>query len=128
MDDMTFPGERKELFDEERHGRESSDLFLKDMIISFILAGRDTTSFALIWFFWLLSSYPLTDLVFFREDADNAEGSVMFSYEELKEMHYLHAALCESMRLYTPVLYVWEQRVVCGSQHILNGKGGKHLG
>eukprot|EP01018_Ginkgo_biloba_P035873 Gb_08312 [translate_table: standard] len=100
---MTSPGEHKELFDEERHGRESSDLFLKDMIISFILAGRDTTSFALIWFFWLLSSYPLTDLVFFREDADNAEGSVMFSYEEVKEMHYLHAALCESMRLYPPV-------------------------
>eukprot|EP01018_Ginkgo_biloba_P035871 Gb_08311 [translate_table: standard] len=116
---MTSPGENKELFDEERHGRESSDLFLKDMIISFILAGRDTTSSALTWFFWLLSSHPRAedairheilrvlsnrnveiDSVFFREDA---EGSALFSYEELKEMHYLHAALCESMRLYPPV-------------------------
>eukprot|EP01018_Ginkgo_biloba_P035872 Gb_08313 [translate_table: standard] len=81
--------------------------------------GRDSTSSALTLFFWLLSSHPRVedairdeilrvlsnrnveiDSVFFREDA---EGSALFSFEELKEMHYLHAALCESMRLYPPV-------------------------
>ncbi|KAI7983031.1 Cytochrome P450 94A1 [Camellia lanceoleosa] len=29
--------------------------FITDILISFILAGRDTTSAALIWFFWLVS-------------------------------------------------------------------------
>ncbi|KAK3218024.1 hypothetical protein Dsin_011994 [Dipteronia sinensis] len=37
---------------------ENSPEFLRDIIISFILAGRDTTSSALSWFFWLLSSRP----------------------------------------------------------------------
>ncbi|PON34826.1 Cytochrome P [Parasponia andersonii] len=32
--------------------------FLRDIIISFILAGRDTMSSALTWFFWFLSSRP----------------------------------------------------------------------
>ena len=31
------------------------------------------------------------------------EEGVSFSFEELKDMKYLHAALCESMRLYPPV-------------------------
>jgi cytochrome P450 len=93
-----------------------SDEFLRDMIISFILAGRDTTSAALTWFFWLLSSHPqveeaiykeITDLVAARrsEDAGNIKSSdvLVFSYEELQSMNYLHAAICESMRLYPPV-------------------------
>ncbi|KAG7999182.1 hypothetical protein I3843_01G295200 [Carya illinoinensis] len=37
---------------------ENSPEFLRDIVISFILAGRDTTSSALSWFFWLLSSRP----------------------------------------------------------------------
>jgi len=94
----------------------SSDEFLRDMIISFILAGRDTTAAALTWFFWLLSSHPrveegirkeVTDIVAARrsEDAGNIKSSdvIVFSYEELQSMHYLHAAICESMRLYPPV-------------------------
>ncbi|OIW09470.1 hypothetical protein TanjilG_06342 [Lupinus angustifolius] len=51
----------------------NSPEFLRDIIISFILAGRDTTS------------------------------SALSCYEELREMHYLHAAISESMRLYPPV-------------------------
>eukprot|EP01018_Ginkgo_biloba_P035874 Gb_08314 [translate_table: standard] len=97
---------------------ERSDLFLKDIVISFMLAGRDTTSSALTWFFWLLSSHPRVEEAIRHEILQvlanrsaqtdlaqdlNAEGCVLFSHEELKEMHNLHAALCESMRLYPPV-------------------------
>ncbi|KAJ0483095.1 putative alkane 1-monooxygenase [Helianthus annuus] len=32
--------------------------FLRDIIISFILAGKDSTSTALTWFFWLLDGHP----------------------------------------------------------------------
>ncbi|GLJ31540.1 hypothetical protein SUGI_0633020 [Cryptomeria japonica] len=38
-------------------GKASYDVFLRDIVISFILAGRDTPSSALTWFFWLLSSH-----------------------------------------------------------------------
>ncbi|KAJ6756531.1 CYTOCHROME P450 FAMILY PROTEIN-RELATED [Salix purpurea] len=37
---------------------ENSTEFLRDIVISFILAGRDTTSSALSWFFWLMSVNP----------------------------------------------------------------------
>nr|CAD1829137.1 unnamed protein product [Ananas comosus var. bracteatus] len=39
---------------EERYSEE----FLRDIVISFLLAGRETTSSALSWFFWVLSSRP----------------------------------------------------------------------
>ncbi|CAN6232392.1 unnamed protein product [Urochloa humidicola] len=69
-----------------------SDEFLRDFCISFILAGRDTSSVALTWFFWLLASHPDVES---RVLADVARSSTT--------MEYLHAALTESMRLYPPV-------------------------
>ena len=35
-----------------------SDAFLRDVCINFILAGRDTSSALLTWFFWLLTWHP----------------------------------------------------------------------
>lgn len=79
---------------------------LRDIVISFILAGRDTTSSLLTWFFWKLSSRPdvvdkiLQELEQIRKiDSD----SDTYSFDELREMQYLHAALSEALRLYPPV-------------------------
>ncbi|KAF5198990.1 Cytochrome p450 [Thalictrum thalictroides] len=44
------------LKDEE--GKPFSDKFLRDICVNFILAGRDTSSVALSWFFWLLEKHP----------------------------------------------------------------------
>ncbi|XP_031489183.1 cytochrome P450 94A2-like [Nymphaea colorata] len=75
--------------------------FLKDMIISFLLAGMDTTSAALTWFFWLVSNHKRVEEEVLKEISSiKAEA---FGFDEAKEMHYLHAAICESMRLYPPV-------------------------
>ncbi|KAJ3678325.1 hypothetical protein LUZ60_002128 [Juncus effusus] len=85
-----------------------SDEFLRDIVISFLLAGRETTSSALSWFFWILSSRPDVEAKLLDEirslRAQNG-GSILsgFNFEELKDMHYLHAAITESMRLYPPV-------------------------
>uniref|UniRef100_A0A0D6QT58 Cytochrome P450 n=1 Tax=Araucaria cunninghamii TaxID=56994 RepID=A0A0D6QT58_ARACU len=97
-------------------GVDRPEEFLRDIIISFILAGRDTTSSAMVWFFWLLSSHPhvedaiydeVTSLIQAREGGvkkTSGSGGFSFSYEELQKMRYLHAAICESMRLYPPVV------------------------
>jgi cytochrome P450 len=37
---------------------EHSDEGLRDVVTNFLLAGRDTTSSALTWFFWLVSTRP----------------------------------------------------------------------
>uniref|UniRef100_A0A0D9ZGP5 Cytochrome P450 94A1 n=1 Tax=Oryza glumipatula TaxID=40148 RepID=A0A0D9ZGP5_9ORYZ len=37
---------------------EHNDEVLRDIVLSFLIAGRETTSSGLSWFFWLLSSQP----------------------------------------------------------------------
>ncbi|GLJ31534.1 hypothetical protein SUGI_0632910 [Cryptomeria japonica] len=85
--------------------------FLRDIVISFILAGKDTSSAALTWFFWLLSCHPEVEQrinleiasVIAARGAGKQEAETVFSFEELKNMKYLHASICETMRLYPPV-------------------------
>lgn len=101
--------------------KEVVDVFLRDIIISFVLAGRDTSSAALTWFFWLLSSNPRVEGKIYAEIEDRlwtwkpspsgkgdeikTPGSVVnfFTFEELKHLHYLHASLHESLRLYPSI-------------------------
>lgn len=74
--------------------------FVVDIVISFILAGRDTTSAALTWFFWLIYNNPRIEFEILKE-INNKSDSLAF--EEIKELTYTHAALLETMRLYPPV-------------------------
>lgn len=74
-------------------------------MISLIMAGRDTTSSALTWFFWLLSSYSEIEQRILKEILDY---DCDYDYESLKNMNYLKACLCESMRLYPPV--AWDSK------------------
>ncbi|XP_050911405.1 cytochrome P450 94A1 [Lathyrus oleraceus] len=86
---------------------EASPEFLRDIIISFILAGRDTTSSALSWFFWIVSSRTDVKEKVIKEietvRSRSGDKTASFGYEELKKMQYLHAAISEAMRLYPPV-------------------------
>ena len=87
-----------------------SDKFLRDAVIGFILAGRETTSSALSWFFWILSGRPDVEGKILEEirsvrESNNVERNNPLGFEDLKEMNYLHAALSETMRLYPPVPY-----------------------
>ncbi|KAJ6426020.1 hypothetical protein OIU84_026574 [Salix udensis] len=83
---------------------ENSTEFLRDIVISFILAGRDTTSSALSWFFWLMSVNPdverkiLKELETIRSSNGKNLGDT-YSFEELRDMQYLQAAISETMRL-----------------------------
>ncbi|KAL7198093.1 hypothetical protein ACSBR2_020584 [Camellia fascicularis] len=78
----------------------SSGHFVTDIVISFILAGRDTTSAALTWFFWLISRHPDVENEILKETNEKSEAA---SFEEVKDMVYTHTSLSESMRLYPPV-------------------------
>ncbi|CAL5094685.1 unnamed protein product [Urochloa decumbens] len=70
--------------------------FLRDVVVTFVLAGKDTTSSALTWLFWLLAANPRCEQLVHAEAASSGGGDV-------KGMHYLHAAITEAMRLYPPV-------------------------
>ncbi len=62
--------------------------------------------------FWLLSRHrrvvdairaEIREVVKSRNCTNLSTGASKFTYEELKNMHYLHAALSESLRLYPPL-------------------------
>ncbi|GJY72230.1 cytochrome P450 94A1-like protein [Tanacetum coccineum] len=71
-----------------------------DMVISFILAGRDTTLAALTWFFWLICKNAEVENEVVKEIEVKSNTQL---YDEVKEMVYTHASVCESMRLYPPI-------------------------
>ncbi|KAK7312210.1 hypothetical protein VNO77_35911 [Canavalia gladiata] len=98
----------------DENGKGYSDKFLRDICVNFILAGRDTSSVALSWFFWLLHHNPEVEenilaeicrVVSQRKDIQSQQFQFSFTFtpEEIKKMDYLHAALSEALRLYPSV-------------------------
>jgi len=94
-------------------GSINDDKYLRDIVVSFMLAGRDTVASALTAFFLLLSDHPdvataIRDEVS-RVAGDRGDGHAgaadSASSEKLKDMHYVHAALHECMRLFPPVQF-----------------------
>ncbi|KAE8697041.1 Cytochrome P450 94C1 [Hibiscus syriacus] len=92
-------------------GTIDDDKYLRDIVVSFLLAGRDTVASGLTSFFWLLSRHPKVESTIRDElervlstsssSTDDDRQSVTF--DQMRQMHYLHAALCESLRLFPPV-------------------------
>ncbi|XP_065018062.1 cytochrome P450 94C1-like [Musa acuminata AAA Group] len=82
------------------------DKYLRDITISFLLAGRDTVASALTSFFLLLSRHPDVRSAM-RDEIDRVvgRGAATASYDHLGDLHYVHAAIHESMRLYPPVQF-----------------------
>ncbi|XP_010260184.1 PREDICTED: cytochrome P450 86B1-like [Nelumbo nucifera] len=92
-----------------------SDLFLRDIALGFLFAGRDSTGTSLTWFLWLVSTTPrmeekILDELMRLKKKKEAEGVVrdqkqpwVFDSEDLKDLVYFHAAMCESLRLNPPL-------------------------
>ncbi|KAK1408700.1 hypothetical protein QVD17_40696 [Tagetes erecta] len=92
-----------------------TDKLLQDFCISFILAGRDTSSVGLSWFFWLIAKHPSVETRILNEihnilqqrgkPYEEDQENIVFTQEELQKMTYLQAAISESLRLYPPVSF-----------------------
>ncbi|KAJ7951154.1 Cytochrome P450 [Quillaja saponaria] len=90
-----------------------SDTFLQHVALNFILAGRDTSSVAMCWFFWLMIQNPRVEekilheisTVLIETRGDDVENWVdeLLGFEELDRLVYLKAALSETLRLYPSV-------------------------
>ncbi|KAH7300154.1 hypothetical protein KP509_24G046900 [Ceratopteris richardii] len=92
-----------------------TDKELQDAILNFVIAGRDTSAITLSWFIFCICVNPhVADMVFEETKdvfglQDSMQGYTFeevakrMSYETLSTMHYLHAALTETLRLYPAV-------------------------
>jgi cytochrome P450 len=108
--------------DEARLG--ASDRELRDIVMNFIIAGRDTTACALSWMFYELASQPDVQRRV-REEFDEAFDDVLsagngggggdddaklgerieaaWSYERVSKLKYTHAVALEVLRLHPSV-------------------------
>lgn len=80
--------------------------YLKDMVLSFIIAGKDTTATTMSWFLYMLCKHSNIQEKVAQEvrEATNSNPSVEELTEEaINKMQYLLAALTETLRLYPAV-------------------------
>lgn len=86
--------------------RELGDKELRDIIINFMVAGRDTTAVALSWFMFEMAKQPdILEKVVADVDAAIAAGdpSGEIDYRTAERMRYTEAALMETLRLHPSV-------------------------
>lgn len=107
-----------------------SDKSLRDVILNFVIAGRDTTATTLSWAIYMIMSNSqvaeklYSELKAFEEDQardekvplvqcniDDPESfnqrtrqfALLLSYDSLGKLYYLHAVITETLRLYPAV-------------------------
>ncbi|WVZ55409.1 hypothetical protein U9M48_006069 [Paspalum notatum var. saurae] len=89
------------------HENTSTDEFIRDTTLSLLFAGRDTVAAALAWFFYLVSTNPPVEKKLLDELSSLAttasSGMATFDASEVSSLVYLHAVLCETLRLYPPI-------------------------
>ncbi|KAI4346813.1 hypothetical protein L6164_007679 [Bauhinia variegata] len=99
----------------EEKGQAIDDKFLRDTAFNLFVAGRDTITSGLTWFFWLVATHPLVEAKILQEMKENyaeKEGERMvLGVDEVKKLVYLHAAICEALRLFPPVPFERKQAV-----------------
>ncbi|XP_023741401.1 cytochrome P450 704C1 isoform X2 [Lactuca sativa] len=84
--------------------------YLRDIILSYVLAGKDPIGITMSWFIYLLCKHPevqdkvareIKEATNVKEEITNvAEFAAYVTEGALKKMQYLHAALTETIRLY----------------------------
>ncbi|WOL05707.1 Cytochrome P450 [Canna indica] len=91
---------------------ELSYKYLRDIVLNFVIAGRDTTAGTLSWFIYVLCKHPHVQEKVSQEvnEATKIKDEVTIDAfveslveESLNKMQYLHASLTETLRLYPAV-------------------------
>ncbi|KDP27731.1 hypothetical protein JCGZ_19708 [Jatropha curcas] len=91
---------------------ETDTTYLRDIILNFVIAGKDTTAATLSWFIYVLCQNPavqekvaeeVREISKVKEVTNFAGFAASIDEEALEKMNYLHAALTETLRLYPAV-------------------------
>merc|ERR1711998_149000 len=86
----------------DENGKPFTDQYLRDVVLNFVIAGRDTTSNALTWTMHMLTEHPEVEA---RVRAELAGLPAHPTFDDLnaKRRPYLHATVTEVLRLYPSV-------------------------
>ncbi|KAI9491660.1 cytochrome P450 [Zychaea mexicana] len=110
-------------------GEPSDERSLRDAILAFFVAGRDTTAGGLSWTFYNLMLHPRIENKLFEEIkshvTDEIESDPVALYEAIKKMNYAHAVFYEVLRLYPPlpanIRYALKDDILPDGTHVRSG-------
>ncbi|CEI92088.1 hypothetical protein RMCBS344292_06361 [Rhizopus microsporus] len=89
------------------HGEPLNNKELRDIVLNFVIAGRDTTAQALSWTFYNLLLHPRVEKKLLEEIQLNITDDLMDNpvalYDAIKKMNYAHAVFYEVLRLHPSV-------------------------
>ncbi|AWI89810.1 cytochrome P450 [Methylobacterium sp. DM1] len=85
----------------DEDGTAMSDRQLRDEVVTFLLAGHETTALVLSWTIHLLSRHPEVDRVLAAE-IDEVVGQRAATFDDVPLLRFTEHTILESMRLYPP--------------------------
>ena len=117
----------------EKHPEEITNQYLRDIILNFLIAGKDTTANTLSWFFYMICKHPSVqekivseikhETGFKGSGAELGDFAMGLTEKVLDNMQYLHAALVETLRLYpaVPVVIIFDatKQVTSTISHVM---------
>jgi cytochrome P450 len=80
-------------------GETMDDGLVRDNLVGFIAAGHETTSFALAWALWLITSHPATQARLLAE-IEAVAGDEPIGGPHLEQLAFTRQVIQETMRLY----------------------------
>jgi cytochrome P450 len=82
-------------------------MVVRDIVMNFFFAGKDTTSFSMSWFLVMMNRHPRVLRKIREEIRTNLPdlGTRVPTMEELSKLPYLEAAIKESLRLYMTAIH-----------------------
>ncbi|CAH1786098.1 unnamed protein product [Owenia fusiformis] len=104
---------------DEETGKGLSDLELKDQVMTFLLAGHETTSIGLSWILLQMANHPECQQKVRQEVQEILpKDGTPISWDDLDKLKYTHAVIKETLRLLPPVPLTLRQAVnddvICG--------------
>lgn len=88
----------------DEHQLSLTDENIRDQVVTFLIAGHDTTANTIAWCLYQLSRNPEIQAKILQEIADNhITSNELPSSEQVNRLKYLHQAIKETLRLYAPL-------------------------
>ncbi|KAB1203547.1 Cytochrome P450 86B1 [Morella rubra] len=115
------------MLEDKGGGTLGTEKFLRDTVFNLMAAGSDTMGMALSRSLWLEATHPSVEAKILDEMKEKVmvkdDMSECFGTRELHRLVYLHAALCEALRLYPVVAF--DPRTAVGPDTL---PSGRHVG
>lgn len=90
------------LEDAKKRGESLNEDYLRDLVLNFLIAGRDTTAQGLSWTIYCLAQHPDVEAKA-REEVVDICGVRGPSYQDIPRLQYLNAVISEALRLFPSV-------------------------